>query len=94
MARSMAPSSLFAQTGTIASADVSNGLYTLRFPIPFGSAPVVVASPNAAASGSVTTVGVSGVTTTGCKFQIVRSAANGVITNPDLAIHWIAVGMP
>lgn len=80
------------QYGSIPSASFSSGKYDLEFPEAFSEAPCVFVTPNAGATGSVTTVGVSGVSATGCTLQIVRSGSGGAITTPNLIVRWMAIG--
>lgn len=80
------------QYGTIQSSDFASGAYELTFPEAFSAAPCVFVTPNAGAAGSVTTVGVSGVTATKCNLQIVRSGSGGAITTPNLTVRWMAIG--
>ena len=80
------------QYGSIPSSSFSSGAYELTFPEAFSAAPCVFVTPNAGATDSVTTIGVSGVTATKCNLQIVRSGKSGAITNPNLTVRWMAIG--
>lgn len=82
------------QYGTIDDTSFTNGKYTLIYPKAFKTKtePVVLASANAGAATSVTTVGISGVSTTQATIQLVRSASGGTITTPNLTVRWIAIG--
>lgn len=80
----------FVQFGAIDAASFTDGAYDLTFPKAFGSAPSVFCTANAGAADTLTTVGVSGVKSTGCHLQIVRYK-NSVFTG-NLAVRWLAVG--